>query len=59
MASTLARQYAQRLPRVHRTLDYRLSERHTFTGRYYQNDTANNRTINPNDINTVANSEST
>jgi hypothetical protein len=40
-------------------LDYRLSERHTFTGRYYQNDTANNRTINPNDINTVANSEST
>jgi hypothetical protein len=39
--------------------DYRLNERHTFTGRYYQNDTDNNRTINPNDINTVANSEST
>jgi hypothetical protein len=40
-------------------MDYRLSERHTFSGRYYQNDTENDRAINPSDINTVANSEST
>lgn len=40
-------------------VDWRPSDRHTFTGRYYQNDTANNRGIDPNDINTIANSEST
>jgi hypothetical protein len=40
-------------------MDYRLSDRHSFTSRYYQNDTANGRTIDPNDINTAANSEST
>ena len=40
-------------------LDYRLSERHSFTARYYQNDTVNSRGIDPNDINTVSNSEST
>jgi hypothetical protein len=39
-------------------LDYRLSEKHTFTARYYQNDTVNSRTIDPHDVNTVANAES-
>lgn len=39
-------------------IDYRLSERHSFTARYYQNNTVNSRTIDPNDIHTVSNSES-
>ena len=47
-----AREYISRL-------DYRLSEKHTLTARYYQNDTVNSRTIDPHDINTVANAEST
>lgn len=40
-------------------VDYRLSERHSFTGRYYQNDTENGSTIDPNNINTVSNTQST
>jgi len=40
-------------------LDYRVSDRHSFTARYYQNEAVNDRTIDPNDINTVSNSEST
>ncbi len=40
-------------------LDYRLTDRQSFTARYYQNDTVNARTIVPTDINTVANTEST
>ncbi len=39
--------------------DYRLTDRHSFTARYYQNDTVNGRTIVPADINTVSNTEST
>ncbi|MGH9663057.1 MAG: hypothetical protein ACRD9L_01365, partial [Bryobacteraceae bacterium] len=39
-------------------IDYRPSERNSFTARYYQNNTVNSRTIDPNDINTVSNSES-
>jgi Carboxypeptidase regulatory-like domain len=40
-------------------LDYRLSDKHSFTARYYQNEAVNSRTIDPKDINTVSNSEST